>query len=152
VVEGPPGGTRRNDPRHLNLVDLGKSVFVIRRPEGRPPSRRSGTLRKSLEFPAIGNDRRVPIEIRRGRSEDLKRSSGVLGEAFADYPWTRWTVDPDDHQARITRLQLLALENLGLAFGKVWLGSLEATTQSVAVWTGQCSSCPPIDSSFPRSG
>jgi hypothetical protein len=44
-----------------------------------------------------------------------------LGEAFADHPWTRWTVDPDDHRERITRLQFLALENLGMALGDVWL-------------------------------
>lgn len=76
----------------------------------------------------------MTIETRRARPEELKRASEVLGEAFADYPWTRWTVDPDNHQARITRLQLLALENLGLAFGEVWLSSLEGTIQSVAVW------------------
>ena len=61
------------------------------------------------------------IETRRAGPDDLRPASEVLGEAFADYPWTRWTVDPDDHQARITRLQLLALENLGMAFGEVWL-------------------------------
>ncbi len=77
---------------------------------------------------------RVTIETRQARVGDLKRASEVLGEAFADYPWTRWTVDPDNHQARITRLQLLALENLGLTFGEVWLSGLEGVIQSVAVW------------------
>jgi hypothetical protein len=74
------------------------------------------------------------IETRRAGPDDLRPASEVLGEAFADYPWTRWTVDPDDHQARITRLQLLALENLGMAFGEVWLSSDDSTVQSVAVW------------------
>ena len=74
------------------------------------------------------------IETRRAGPDDLRAASRVLGEAFADYPWTRWTVDPDDHQERITRLQLLALENLGLPFGEVWLSSLAGTIQSVAVW------------------
>ena len=87
-----------------------------------------------LGVSAVGNDRRVVIETRRAGLDDLGRASEVLGEAFADYPWTRWTVDPDDHQARITRLQFLALENLGLAFGEVWLSSLDSTVQSVAVW------------------
>jgi hypothetical protein len=84
--------------------------------------------------PTVGNDRRVMIETRRADSDDLRPASEVLGEAFADYPWTRWTVDPDDHQARITRLQFLALENLGMAFGEVWLSSLDSRVQSVAVW------------------
>jgi GNAT superfamily N-acetyltransferase len=74
------------------------------------------------------------IDTRRARAGDLGRASQVLGEAFADYPWTRWTVDPDNHQERITQLQFLALENLGLAFGDVWLSCLEGTIQSVAVW------------------
>jgi hypothetical protein len=74
------------------------------------------------------------IKTRRAGPDDLSRASEVLGEAFADYPWTRWTVDPDNHQARVTRLQRLALGNLGLAFGEVWLSSLEGTVQSVAVW------------------
>ncbi len=81
----------------------------------------------------FGNDRRVIIETRQAGVGDLKRASEV-GEAFADYPWTRWTIDPDDHQARVTRLQLLALETLGLTFGEVWLSSLEGMIQSVAVW------------------
>jgi GNAT superfamily N-acetyltransferase len=74
------------------------------------------------------------IETRKAGPDDLGPASAVLGDAFADYPWTRWTVDPDDHQARVTRLQLLALENLGMAFGEVWLSSLEGKVQSVAVW------------------
>jgi hypothetical protein len=73
------------------------------------------------------------IEARRAGPDDLTRASEVLGEAFTDYPWTRWTVDPTDHQTRITRLQLLALENLGLAFGAVWLRILDGTVQSIAV-------------------
>jgi hypothetical protein len=89
----------------------------------------------------------VIIETRRAGHGDLKRASEVLGEAFADYPWTRWTVDPDDHQARITGLQLLALENLGLAFGEVWLSRLDHTIQSVAVWMD---SAVPVPSSVHR--
>ena len=98
-----------------------------------PRSRRSGHPVRVGDIES-GNDQRVLIDTRRAGPNDLGRASEVLGEAFADYPWTRWTVDPDDHQARIIRLQLLALENLGLAFGEVWLSSLEHTIQSVAVW------------------
>jgi GNAT superfamily N-acetyltransferase len=93
-----------------------------------------GSPPKRPKISPFGNDQRVIIETRRAGPEDLERASEVLGEAFADYPWTKWTVDPDNHQARITRLQFLALEHLGLAFGEVWLSTLEGTIQSVAVW------------------
>ncbi len=89
---------------------------------------------RRLGTPTVGNDRKVTIETRRAGPDDLGPASEVLGQAFADYAWTRWTVDPDDHQARITRLQFLALQNLGMAFGEVWLSSLDKTIQSVAVW------------------
>jgi hypothetical protein len=88
------------------------------------------------------------IETRRAGPDDDRAASEVLGVAFADYPWTRWTVDPTDHQTRITRLQPLALENLGLAFGAVWLSILDGTVQSVAVWMD---SAVPVPSSVYRS-
>jgi hypothetical protein len=90
----------------------------------------------------VSNDRGVVIETRRAGVDDLGRASQVLGEAFASYPWTRWTVDPDDHQERITRLQLLALENLGMAFGEVWLRSVDSTIESVAVWMDSAVAVP----------
>ena len=74
------------------------------------------------------------IEVRRATVDDLDRSAEVLGLAFADYAWTRWTVDPDDHVERITGLQRLALENLGLPFGQVWLATVDGIIESVAVW------------------
>jgi len=58
----------------------------------------------------------------------------VLGLAFADYAWTRWTVDNDDHVRRVTGLQRLALEAYGLAFGHVWLAVVDGVAESVAVW------------------
>ena len=82
------------------------------------------------------------IETRRAGFDDLGRASEVLGEAFAGYPWTRWTVDSDDHQARITRLHLLALENLGMPFGEVWLSTVDGTIQSVAVWMDSAVAVP----------
>ena len=74
------------------------------------------------------------VEIRRATVADLDSSAAVLGAAFADYPWTRWTVDADDHVIRITALQRLALAHYGLAFGHVWLALVEGMTASVAVW------------------
>jgi GNAT superfamily N-acetyltransferase len=82
----------------------------------------------------VSNDRAVQIEVRTGSRADLDRASTVLGQAFADYAWTRWTVDPDDHQHRITELQRTALGSVGLPFGHVWVGVVEGIVQSVAVW------------------
>jgi len=60
--------------------------------------------------------------------------AAVLGDAFADYPATRWTVDRRDHRARVTGLQRLSLERLGLAFGEVWVAEADGAIVSVAVW------------------
>lgn len=51
---------------------------------------------------------------------DIARLSAVLGEAFADYAWTRWTVDSERREARISAIQRLYLEHLGLPHGEVW--------------------------------
>jgi hypothetical protein len=93
-------------------------------------------------MPMVRDDRRMMIETRLANPDELWPASEVLGEAFADYPWTRWTVDPDDHQARITRLQLLALENLGMPFGQVWLSCSSGKVQSVAVWMDSAVAVP----------
>ena len=77
----------------------------------------------------------MKIRTRRAVTSDLDRAATVLGEAFSDYAWTRWTVDPRDHQARIIGLQRLTLEHVGLANGSVWVTTVDDTIQSVAVWT-----------------
>jgi len=84
----------------------------------------------------------MKIEVRPGVLSDLDRASVVLGEAFADYPWTRWTVDPDDHLSRVTQLQRLALQSYGLAFGRVWVAIMEDAVQSVAVWMDSAIAVP----------
>jgi ribosomal protein S18 acetylase RimI-like enzyme len=81
-----------------------------------------------------GKDHQVQIDVRPGSLSDLDRASAVLGEAFADYPWTRWTVDPDDHLRRITQLQRIAMWLYGLPFGHVWVGLVDDVVQSAAVW------------------
>jgi GNAT superfamily N-acetyltransferase len=72
--------------------------------------------------------------IRRGGRGDLDAMAAVLGEAFADYPATRWTVDPRNHVARVTGLQRLSLDRLGLAFGQAWVAEVGGAIASVAVW------------------
>lgn len=67
-------------------------------------------------------------------SNDLDRAAEVLGEAFADYPWTRWTVDPSDHQRRIVALQRIALEHFALRFGGVSVSTVDGDVRSVVAW------------------
>ncbi|HVE93329.1 MAG TPA: GNAT family N-acetyltransferase [Acidimicrobiales bacterium] len=82
------------------------------------------------------------IEVRRAEVEDLDDLADVLGAAFADYPWTRWTVDGRDHVRRITALQRLALEHLGLPYGDVWIATVDDVIQSVAVWMDSAVTIP----------
>ena len=74
---------------------------------------------------------------------DLDRAAIVRGEAFAEYAWTRWTVDAVDHQSRITGVQRLTLEHLGLAFGEVWVTTCNGIIESVALWTDSAASKEP---------
>lgn len=74
------------------------------------------------------------VQTRRATTADLDPSSDVLGRAFADFPWTRWAVDARDHVTRITALQRLTLEHIGLAFGDVWVTTVDEEVRSVAVW------------------
>ena len=74
-------------------------------------------------------------DVRRADAGDAEAISALLASAFADYAWTRWTVDGDDHQRRVETLQRLALTELVLPFGEAWAATDE-TDQivSVAMW------------------
>lgn len=106
-------------------------------------ARPSSDTRPQLEHPRaaapsvpcalLGEDAQVSIQTRRAAATDLERASEVLGSAFSAYPWTQWTVDPIDHRARITALQRLALEELGLPYGQVWITTKDEAICSVAV-------------------
>ncbi|WP_168701488.1 GNAT family N-acetyltransferase [Gordonia paraffinivorans] len=69
--------------------------------------------------------------IRPATPADVDGAATTLGLAFADYPFTRHTVDARDHPDRVRSLQRLYLSEVGLPCGKVWVsGDLTA----VAVW------------------
>ncbi|MBF4995371.1 GNAT family N-acetyltransferase [Arthrobacter gandavensis] len=51
---------------------------------------------------------------------EISALSAVLAEAFADYAWTRWTVDRERREARIGAIQRFYLEHLALPHGEVW--------------------------------
>ena len=82
------------------------------------------------------------IETRPLTAADVDSAATVLGLAFADYPWTRWTVAADNHVARITELQRLCLQHLGLPFGRVWVTTVDETVHSVAFWADTAQRAP----------
>ena len=68
-------------------------------------------------------------------ASDVDRAAEVLADAFADYPWTRWTVDAADHRRRIIALQRIALEHFALPFGAVAVSFVDGAMCSVAAWS-----------------
>lgn len=54
---------------------------------------------------------------------DLDRASEILGEAFADYPWTNWCVAEDSHLERIASLQRVYLEHMAIPHGNAYIDS-----------------------------
>src|SRR4051812_18335959 len=79
----------------------------------------------------------MPLEVRRAGRADADMASAVLADAFADYPWTRWTVDGDDHVDRVRALQRLVIDRVALPYGEVWValdGDGAGEMVSVAMW------------------
>jgi len=74
---------------------------------------------------------------------EIDLAAAVLGEAFHDYPWTRWTVDRRDHVARITELQRLALAHFGLPYGLPFVTTVDREIRSVALWFNSDRRTPP---------
>ncbi len=84
------------------------------------------------------------LRIRRGRVDDLDSAAAALGAAFADDPWTGWSIDADDHVARITALQGIALELVGFAQDRVWLAEDDDMVIGVAVWSDSTDDVDPV--------
>lgn len=83
------------------------------------------------------------VRVRRAGPADVDRAAAVLADAFADYAWTRWTVDADDHAARIYGLQRLVIERIALPHGEVWVANDDdAAIVSAAIWMLPTSSVP----------
>jgi GNAT superfamily N-acetyltransferase len=78
-----------------------------------------------------------PVRVWRATASDVLVAARVLTEAFADYPWTRFTVAADNHNQRIEALQRLLLERVALPYGAVHLatvGNGRGEPDAVAVW------------------
>ncbi|MBB4661292.1 GNAT family N-acetyltransferase [Conexibacter arvalis] len=69
--------------------------------------------------------------IRRADAADLPAATATLAAAFADYAWTRWVVDPDDHPARLEGLYAIYLR-VALELGQLWVSD---DCAAVAAWT-----------------
>lgn len=50
---------------------------------------------------------------------DLDTAADLLAEAFADYPWTRWSIPADGYSCRLRELQRLYL-SFALRDGVSW--------------------------------
>jgi GNAT superfamily N-acetyltransferase len=72
------------------------------------------------------------ITVRLATHHDLERAASTLGDAFADYSWTRHTVAADDHRARMRQIQELFLSRVSLDHGRVWVTD---RCKAVAVWS-----------------
>ncbi len=56
----------------------------------------------------------------------------------------RWTVDADDHVARIYGLQRLVMERMAMPYGEVWVAQdVDASIVCAAIWMLPTSSVPP---------
>jgi GNAT superfamily N-acetyltransferase len=81
--------------------------------------------------------------VRQAGAADTDTAAAALADAFADYAWTRWTVDADGHQARIYGLQRLVIERIALPYGEVWVAQDSGgEVVSAAVWMLPDSSVP----------
>ena len=79
---------------------------------------------------------RLHVRVRRATAADLDSAADALAEAFADYPWTRWTVDADGHVDRVRALQRLFIERVALPYGEVWVATDgNGTVIGAAIWS-----------------
>jgi ribosomal protein S18 acetylase RimI-like enzyme len=72
--------------------------------------------------------------VRRAVAADVPAIARVLADAFADYPWTRWTVSGDGHAVRLLALQTTYLSALGIPYGWVDVAELNGAIAAAAVW------------------
>ncbi|WP_431955379.1 GNAT family N-acetyltransferase [Nocardia lijiangensis] len=84
------------------------------------------------EIPSEQSSKPASATVRPATVSDIPSAAHTLGRAFADYAWTRHTIDARDHDQRVRGMQELFLTHIGLPHGRVWVAG-EST--AVAVWT-----------------
>ncbi len=72
--------------------------------------------------------------VRRGTGADVEAAARVLANAFADHPWTRWTVDAHEHRSRLEGIQRLCLAELALPFGEFTVAEEDGDLLGAAIW------------------
>jgi GNAT superfamily N-acetyltransferase len=76
----------------------------------------------------------MTVQVRAAALDDVPAAAEALADAFADYPWTRWTVDADGHGDRLRALHRLYLSAVAVPFGRVDLGEAGQELVGSAVW------------------
>ncbi|SHN74817.1 Acetyltransferase (GNAT) family protein [Geodermatophilus obscurus] len=76
----------------------------------------------------------MTLQVRAAALDDVPAAAEALADAFADYPWTRWTVDADGHGDRLRALHHLYLSAVAVPFGHVDLGEAGQELVGIAVW------------------
>ena len=109
---------------------VGRDVSEPRRALERAPVIRARHLRE----PVAVDDEAGACEVRPGTLNDVDAAAAVLAQAFADSPWTCWTVDPERHVERIGSLQQLVMERAVLAFGELWVACVGTEVVGAAMW------------------
>lgn len=71
----------------------------------------------------MSSDPSAHVVARPAEQSERAALARVLGEAFVDYPWTRWTVPGEDQLARLTQIQHAYLDHAATHGGHVWTTS-----------------------------
>ena len=71
--------------------------------------------------------------VRPAGHRDVGHLADVLAAAFADYPWTRWTVDADEHPSRLRALMAI-YAGLTVRYGRAWVVDDAGRVLAAACW------------------
>jgi GNAT superfamily N-acetyltransferase len=76
----------------------------------------------------------MALQVRAAVLDDVQSIADVLGDAFLDNPWTRWTVDPDDHAHRLRAIHTTYLTAMAIPYGRVDVTEIDGVIVASAVW------------------
>ncbi len=85
----------------------------------------------------------MTLHVRTATIHDVGHTARVLADAFADNPWTRWTVASDDHTDRIRGLHVAFLTTLAIPYGLVHVTEIDGVIAGAATWIRTDEPAPP---------